>query len=110
MEILENEMYDDYAAEFQFEMIKILNETLKKHKIPLETRKEICGDFTFDFSMLIDQGEINDMTPNVTFFKEDENKLHFGSTTFILSNVSQQIKMNESTKLSGDVAYSGANK
>ncbi len=30
MEILENEMYDDYAAEFQYEMIKILNENLKK--------------------------------------------------------------------------------
>ena len=29
MEILENETYDDFAAEFQFEMIKILNETLK---------------------------------------------------------------------------------
>ena len=25
MNILENELYEDYAAEFQFEMIKILN-------------------------------------------------------------------------------------
>ena len=82
MEVLENELYDDYAAEFQFEMIKILNETLKKHNIPVETRKEICGDFTFDFSMLIDQGEISDTLPRVTFYKEDEKVLHFGSLTF----------------------------
>jgi hypothetical protein len=82
MEVLENELYDDYAAEFQFEMIKILNETLKKHNIPIETRKEICGDFTFDFSMLIDQGEISNTLPRVTFYKEDEDVLHFGSLTF----------------------------
>jgi hypothetical protein len=82
MEILENEMYDDFAAEFQFEMIKILNQTLKKHQIPVETRKEICGDFTFNFSMLIDQGEINDMIPVVTFYQEDEEKLYMRSQTF----------------------------
>jgi len=82
MEVLENEFYDDYAAEFQFEMIKILNETLKKHNIPVGKRKEICGDFTFDFSMLIDQGEISDTLPRVTFYKEDEKVLHFGSLTF----------------------------
>ena len=82
MEILENELYDDYAAEFQFEMIKILNETLKKHKIPVETRKEICGDFTFDFSMLIDQGKISNTLPKVTFYKKAEQILHFGSLTF----------------------------
>ena len=82
MEILENENYDDYAAEFQFEMIKIFNETLKKQNIAFKKRKEICGDFTFDFSMLIDQGEINDALPRVTFYKEDENRLYFGSSTF----------------------------
>jgi hypothetical protein len=80
MEILENELYDDFAAEFQFEMIKILNETLKKHKIPLDTRKEICGDFTFDFSMLIDQGEIKDSTPIITFFQD--KKLYIRNETF----------------------------
>ena len=82
MDILENELYDDYAAEFQFEMIKILNDTLKKYDVPVETRKDICGDFTFNFSMLIDQGEINDTLPKVTFYKEEEDKLHFGSLTF----------------------------
>lgn len=82
MEILESELYDDYAAEFQFEMIKILNETLKKHHVPAEARKEICGDFSFDFSMFIDQGEINDTLPRVSFYKETEKKLYFGSSTF----------------------------
>ena len=71
MEIVESEKYDDFAAEFQFEMIKILNETLKKHNIPTELRKEICGDFTFDFSMLIDQGRIADAVPIVTFYQDE---------------------------------------
>ncbi len=82
MEILETEMYDNYAAAFQFEMIKLLNETLKKYNLPSETRKEICGDFTFDFSMLIDKGKIEDTIPKVTFYKKDEAKLLIGSTSF----------------------------
>ena len=82
MNILENELYEDYAAEFQFEMIKILNETLKKYNIPIETIKEICGDFTFDFSILIDNGKISDRLPKVTFYKEDEQILYIGSQTF----------------------------
>lgn len=82
MEIIENEQYEDYAAEFQFEMIKILNETLKKYNVPAETRKDICGDFTFDFSMMIDQGEINGTMPRVTFYNEEEQTLHFVSPTF----------------------------
>lgn len=82
MDILENEAYDDYAAHFQYEMIRLLNETLKKNNIPADTRKSICGDFTFDFSMLIDQGEIDDTQPKVTFYNDSEDKLYFGSLTF----------------------------
>ena len=82
MEILENDLYDNLAAEFQFDMIKILNETLKKHKISIEKRKEICEEFTFDFSMLIDQGEINNTAPTVAFYIEEEDKLHFSSRIF----------------------------
>jgi hypothetical protein len=63
-------------------MIRILNETLKKHQISVETRKEIYGDSTFEFSMLIDQGEINDMTPVVNFYKEEDEKLYMRSQTF----------------------------
>ena len=72
MEIIESEKYEDLAAEFQYEMIKILNETLKKHKISEEDRKAICGDFTFGLSMLLDQGKILDTIPIVTFSHEDK--------------------------------------
>lgn len=80
MEIVESEKYDELAGEFQFEMIKILNDTLKKHKISKELRKEICGDFTFDFSMLIDQGEVADTMPIVTFFQD--SVLYMRNETF----------------------------
>lgn len=82
MEILNNDLYDDYAAEFQFEMIKILNAALKKQKLSVETRKAICEDFSFDFSMLIDQGEVNDATPKIGFYKTEEDALYLGTETF----------------------------
>lgn len=72
MKIIESEKYEDLGAEFQFQMIEILNQTLKKHGVNEEICKEICGDFTFDFSMLLDQGEIKDHIPIVAFKKEDE--------------------------------------
>jgi hypothetical protein len=72
MEIIQTEDYEVLGAELQFQMIEILNEALKKHGITQDLRKEICGDFTFDFSMLLDQGEINDMIPTVAFIKNDK--------------------------------------
>lgn len=82
MQILESEKYEDYAAEFQFEMIRLLNDTLKKHYIPVEKRKEICAAFAFDFSMIIDHGEISDTMPMVAFYREDTMELYIGSGTF----------------------------
>ncbi len=32
--------------------------------------------------MLIDQGEINNTIPKVTFYNEEDERLHFGSITF----------------------------
>ena len=51
--------YEQLGAEFQFQWISLLKDTLKRHGVELELAQKICGDFTFDFSMLIDQGEID---------------------------------------------------
>ena len=58
MKLLETEEYEDLGAEFQYQWISLLKDSMKKHGITDETAKEICGDFTFDLSMLLDQGEI----------------------------------------------------
>jgi len=58
MHINNSEQYEEIAAEFQFQQILLLKETLKKHGVDLKLAQEICGDFTFDLGMLIDQGEI----------------------------------------------------
>lgn len=72
MEIIQSEDYEILGAEFQFQVIKLLNAALKKYEITEDLRKEICGDFTFDFSMLLDQSEINKSIPTVTFIENDK--------------------------------------
>jgi hypothetical protein len=59
MKIVQSDKYEDLCAEFQYQWIIRLRDTLKKHGVPTETAKEICGDFSFDLSMLLDQGEID---------------------------------------------------
>ena len=50
--------YEHLAAQFQYQQIALLKAALAKHGIRPELAIEICGDFTFDLSMLLDQGEI----------------------------------------------------
>jgi len=54
----EDERYDEVAAEYQYRMLEILNATLEKFGVASDTRKDICGEFAFDFGMLHDQGEL----------------------------------------------------
>ncbi|MBD3642963.1 hypothetical protein [Alcanivorax sp.] len=56
LEITED--YYDIAAEWQYQMIIILRDTLKEKGIVGEQAKDIVGDFAFNLSMLHDQGEI----------------------------------------------------
>ena len=58
MKIKQKEIYEDLAAEWQYQMIKLLKETLTKHKIDKNKAIEICGNFAFDLAMLQDQGYI----------------------------------------------------
>lgn len=88
MKIINNELYEEIAAEWQYQMILILKDTLKKHKIDDSKAKGICGDFTFDLSMLQDQGEINveqkEYRPVICFESPDEELFYNSDEDFQL--------------------------
>ncbi|MBT9540287.1 hypothetical protein [Thiobacillus sp.] len=54
----EYDKLESLCADFQRQWIAALSDTLKKHEVPREVAKSICGEFSFDLSMLFDQGEI----------------------------------------------------
>lgn len=58
MSDIEYEKYEALCADFQRQWIGLLRDTLKKHGVPVDTAKSICGEFSFNLSMLVDQGEI----------------------------------------------------
>lgn len=71
--IIVSDEYEEYGAEFQFEMIKLLNKALLEHGITDKSqRQEICGTFTFDFSMLLDDGKTKDAKPHLAFHKKNQ--------------------------------------
>lgn len=53
-----SEDYYDLAAEWQYQLIVLLKNTLKEKGIEGEKAIDIIGDFAFNFSILHDQGEI----------------------------------------------------
>ena len=77
MKIDENEKYEELCATFQYQWIVLLKNSLKKHGIPTATAKEICGDFSFDLSMLFDQGDFElegSLFRPVLAFTDDEDE------------------------------------
>jgi hypothetical protein len=50
--------YELLAAQFQYRQIALLKNALDKQGVAPDLALEICGDFTFELSMLFDQGEI----------------------------------------------------
>jgi len=82
MKIIETDKYEELSAEWQYQMILVLKETLKKHNINSDKSKEICGDFTFDFAMLQDQGKIElegEAFRPVICFDNSNKGLHYNS-------------------------------
>jgi hypothetical protein len=71
--------YEPLAAQFQYQQIALLRAALDKHGIAPDLAQEICGDFTFDLSVLFDQGEIElegqGYRPTVAFTADEENFL-----------------------------------
>jgi len=74
--------YEELATEWQYQMLLILKEKLKKHKVPIESSMQICGDFAFDLAILQDQGVIEvdrkEFRP-VICFDNLEGELHFNT-------------------------------
>lgn len=86
--------YEELAIEWQYQMILIIKQHLRKAGIPDEKAKDIVGDIIFDFGML-HQGELKcegrEFRPKIAFddlsgnlvVSGDESNLHeyaFGST------------------------------
>jgi hypothetical protein len=71
--------YELLAAQFQYQQIALLRAALVKHGVALELAQEICGDFTFDLSVFLDQGEIElegqGFRPTIAFTADEENFL-----------------------------------
>ena len=90
LDIQTDDSYEEIACEYQYEMVKTLRAALKKHGISEEKQKEICQDFTFDFGMIHDQGDIRlagshkkngkSFQPVIGFI--DDNNLHMTSEFF----------------------------
>lgn len=81
MDIIKADEYEDFAMEFQYRIVEILDKTLKAKGISKSDRSEICGDFNFDFSMFLDEGDIQydkiSFTPSIAF--EKNNKMWVNS-------------------------------
>ena len=71
--------YERFAAEFQYQWMKLLDNALKERKIKKKEREEICGNFSFGLSMLLDQGKIKSTTPIVGFKKGNKLLVNDGS-------------------------------
>src|SRR5262245_20934930 len=51
-----NDDYKDMVQSYQLIEVARLNELLKKHRIPVEARREICEEYFFDNSVFLDFG------------------------------------------------------
>lgn len=97
MNVVINESYEAAAAEWQYQMILILKNTLNKYGVNEDVAKDICGDFTFDLAMLQDQGEI----------KVDGEKLR---PVICFDNFNDELKYNSSDDFSlHDYAFGNSN-
>jgi hypothetical protein len=76
MSTIMDSRYEQLAAQFQYQQIALLKAALDKHGIAPALAQEICGDFTFDLSILIDQGEIEldgaGYRPSIAFTSDED--------------------------------------
>ena len=79
MEIIDKEKYEALAEKFQREHVDRLKQTLSKFGVGHTVAKEICGEFSFELSMLFDQGELTlekeIFRPVVAFTSDEETFL-----------------------------------
>lgn len=76
MSVVLDERYADLAAQFQRTQISMLRKVLKKYGVVDEAARDICGEFSFDLAMLLDQGELDlggeSYRPCVAFTADEE--------------------------------------
>src|SRR5689334_23003813 len=76
LSVVLDERYADLAAQFQREQVELLRKALKKHNVVGKVARDICGEFTFDLSMLFDQGEFDlggeAYRPSVAFTTDED--------------------------------------
>ncbi|MBB01156.1 MAG: hypothetical protein CMJ47_00760 [Planctomyces sp.] len=58
MEIRYDDSYESLGAEYQYQLVGLLDKALKKVSLPTAQRREVCEQFLFDMAMLHDQGVI----------------------------------------------------
>ncbi len=55
MQIQQEEGYEDLGAEYQYQLVRLLNLAMKKAGVVVSTRRAVAEDFIFDMAMLHDQ-------------------------------------------------------
>ncbi len=82
MKIKLNRQYEDLATEYQFQLIKLLDDALKESSLNLDQRQDICERFMFDMGMLQDQGTIiakgRPYQPMIAFVDSEEVRITDG--------------------------------
>lgn len=80
MQVSYDDKYADLAAAFQYEQVRRLKAVLEQHGVSREVAKAICGDFTFELAMLLDQGELTvdgeSYSPCLAFAPENDETLY----------------------------------
>ena len=89
MKVINDDSYEELAAEWQFQMIQILKDKLLKYGVDAGKAKDISGEFAFELAMLQDQGQIkvnseeyrpvicfDDLNGNLKYNSDDDCQLH----------------------------------
>ena len=76
MNIIISDLYESLASQFQREQIRMLKAVLEKNGLDRETSKKICEEYSFNFAVFLDQGEVefgeDSYRPTVAFTADEE--------------------------------------
>ena len=82
MELVKANEYEDLSMEFQYQIVELLDKALAAKGIAKAERSDICGNFIFDLSMLLDEGAIEhaekSYSPAVAFESSDQLYVNSG--------------------------------
>ncbi len=55
MQIQEDEDYEGFGAEYQYQLVRLLDQAMKKAGVATPARRAVAEEFIFDMAMLHDQ-------------------------------------------------------